>query len=114
MVMIKKKKHTKWQKYLHTKTETNYAHYKVARNNVITELRRSKNNYEKDLTAKMKISSSGAMYAPKPRKKSNICQLELPDGSLTNASQEKAEILNKYFTSVFFCGGIGSFTRLSR
>ena len=31
----------------------------------------------------------------------NIGQLELPDGSSTNDNQEKAEILNDYFASVF-------------
>ena len=41
------------------------------------------------------------MYAPKIRTKSNIGQLELPDGSSTNDSQEKAEILNNYFSRVF-------------
>ena len=54
MVAIKQK-HTKWQKYLHNKTEHNYTQYKVARNYVITELCRSKYNYEKDLAAKIKV-----------------------------------------------------------
>ena len=33
--------------------------------------------------------------------KSNIGQLELLDGSSTNDNQEKEEILNNYFASVF-------------
>ena len=37
--------------------------------------------------------------------KSNIGQFELPDGSYTNDNQEKAEILNSYFASVFAVEG---------
>ena len=36
---------------------------------------------------------------------SNIGQFELPDGSYTNDNQEKAEILNSYFASVFTVEG---------
>ena len=37
--------------------------------------------------------------------KSNIGQFELPDGSYTNDNQEKAEILNSYFASIFAAEG---------
>ena len=98
-----RKKHTKWQKYLHNKTEENYTLYKSARNEVITELRRSKYNYEKDLATRIKTDNKlfWSYVRSKIRTKSNICQLELPDGSSTNYNQEKAEILNNYFASVF-------------
>ena len=97
------KKHTKWQKYLHNKTEENYTLYKSARNEVITELRRSKYNYEKDLATRIKTDNKlfWSYVRSKIRTKSNIGQLELPDGSSTNDNQEKTEILNNYFASVF-------------
>ena len=71
MVAIKKK-HTKWHKYLNNKTEQNYTKYKVARNNVITELDRSKYNYERDLAAKIKTEISSSTYAPKPRQNQTL------------------------------------------
>ena len=102
-----KKKHTKWQKYLHNKSDQNYTQYKIARNNVITKLRRSKYNYEKDLAAKIKTDNKlfWSYVHSKMKTKSNIGQFELPDGSYTNDNQEKAEILNSYFASVFAVEG---------
>ena len=41
----------------------------------------------------------------KMKTKSNIGQLELPDGGLTNDSQQKAEILYSYFAIVFTVEG---------
>ena len=94
-------------KYLHNKTNQNYDHYKTARNDVIRELRRSKYNYERDLAAKIKTDNKlfWSYVRSKMKTKSNIGQLELPDGSLTNDSQQKAEILNSYFASVFTVEG---------
>ena len=37
-----RKKHTKWEKYLHSKTNQNYEIYKESRNMVKAEMRRSK------------------------------------------------------------------------
>ena len=67
---------------------------------MITELRRSKYNYEKDLAAKIKTDNK-----LKLKTKSNIGKFELPDGSYTNDNQEKAELLNSYFASVFAVEG---------
>ena len=98
-----KKKHTKWLKYQHSKTDENYTQYKIARNAAISVLRKSKYSYEKDLDAKIKIDSKlfWNNVRSKINTKSNIGQLETPDGSCTNADNEKAEILNNYFASVF-------------
>ena len=103
MVAIKKK-HTKWQKYLHNKSDPNH---KIARNNVITELRISKYNYENDLAAKIKTDNKlfWSYVRSKMKTKSNIGQFELPDGSYTNDNQEKAEILSSYCASVFAVEG---------
>ena len=98
-----KKKHTKWQKFLHNKTDHNYTQYKMARNNVISELRRSKYSYEKDLASKIKTDNKlfWSYVRSKIKTKSNIGQMESIDGNYTNDNQEKAEILNSYFASVF-------------
>ena len=70
---------------------------------MIAVLGRSKYNYENDLSTRIKTDNklfwSYARF--KIKTKSNIGQLELPDGSSTNANQEKAEILNNYFASFF-------------
>ena len=52
-----RKKHTKWQKYKHGKTTANYKIYKKARNLVISELKKGKYLYEKDLAAKIKTDN---------------------------------------------------------
>ena len=103
-----KKKHTKWQKFLHNKTDHNYTQYKMARNNVISELRRSKYSYEKDLASKIKTDNKlfWSYVRSKIKTKSNIGQMESPDGNYTNDNQEKAEILNSYFASVFEMEGL--------
>lgn len=51
------KKHSKWEKYLHCKSNQNYENYKESRNRVITEMRRSKYEYEKNLATKIKTDS---------------------------------------------------------
>ena len=70
---------------------------------MITELRRSKYNYEKDVFVKIKPDNKlfWSYVCSKMKTNSNIGQLELPDGSYTNDIQEKADILNSYFASVF-------------
>ena len=73
---------------------------------MITELRRSKYNYEKDLAAWIKTDKlMWTDLRSKMKTKSNIGQFELPDGSYTNDNQEKAEILNSYFASIFVVEG---------
>ena len=67
---IKKNKHAKWPKNKHCKTTANYGVYKKARNLVISELRKGKYLYEKDLAAEIKhiISSSGDMFDQKVKR----------------------------------------------
>lgn len=102
-------KHTKWEKYLHCKTSQNYEIYKQARNKVITEMRRSKYDYEKNLATKIKTDSKlfWSYVRSKLKTKGELGQLEKQDGTLTSDSQEKAELLNKYFASVFEIEGLG-------
>ena len=76
---------------------------KLARNEVVSELRRSKYGYEQDLATKIKTDNKlfWSYVCSKIKTKSNFGHLELPDGSFTNDNQERAEILNSYFASVF-------------
>ena len=104
-----KYKHSKWTKYQHCKSDVNYAQYKIARNLVISELRKAKYNYETDLAAKIKTNYKlfWGCVRFKLKTKSMIGQLEAPDGSLTDDSQDKANLLNNYFVSVFQTEGLG-------
>ena len=77
---------------------------------VISELRKAKYNYEKDLTAKIKTNNKlfWGYVRSKLKTKSMIRQLEAPDGSLLiDDSQAKANLLNNYFLSVFRTEGLG-------
>ena len=50
-------KNTKWQKYMHCKSNIDYDHYKAARNRVTAGLRNDKYNFEQDLAAKIKTDN---------------------------------------------------------
>ena len=98
------------KKYSHNKSDQNYTQYNTAKiNSVITELRRSKYNYAKDLAAKIKTGNKlfWSYICSKMKTQSNLGQFkfELPDGSYTKDNQEKAEILNSYLASVFAVEG---------
>ena len=98
-----KQKHSKWTKYLHCKSDGNYHQYKIARNKVISELRKAKYYHEKNLAAKIKTDSKlfWAYVRSKLKTKSAIWQLESPDGLVVDGNQERANLLNKYFAGVF-------------
>ena len=70
---------------------------------MIIELRRSKYNYENELAVRIKTDNKRfwSYVRSKIKTKSTIGQLGLPDGSYTNDNQEKAELMNSYFASVF-------------
>ena len=69
---------------------------------VKAELRRSKYEYEKDLTTKIKTDSKlfWSYVRSKQKTKGKLGQLETDNGTLTNDSLAKAEVLNSYFASV--------------
>ena len=98
-----RKKHSKWEKFLHCKTNQNYEIYKDARNKVITEMRRSKYEYEKNLATQIKTDPKlfWSYVRSKLKTKGKLGQLKTQNDTLTNDSQEKAEVLNTYFASVF-------------
>ena len=98
-----KQKHSKWTKYQHCKSDTNYDQYKKARNLVISELRKAKYYHEKDLATKIKTNSQlfWGYVRSKLKTKSAIGQLEAANGMIIDNNQERANLLNDYFASVF-------------
>ena len=98
-----KQKHSKWTKYQHCKTDTNYDQYKKARNLVISELRKAKYYHEKDLATKIKTNSKlfWGYVRSKLKTKSAIGQLEAANRMIIDNNQERTNLLNDYFASVF-------------
>ena len=98
-----KKKHTKWQKYKHCTTTANYEVYKKARDLVITELRKGKYLYEKDLAAKIKTDNKlfWGYVRSKSKTKSTVNKLMNGEWKVSESNHETACILNKFFASVF-------------
>jgi hypothetical protein len=98
-----KEKKKRWTKYLYCKSDINYERYKIARNNVIYELRTAKYHYEQDLANKIKTDSKlfWKYVKSKTKTKSVLNKMEMPSGDYTSTNQEVADILNNYFSSVF-------------
>ena len=98
-----KNKHSKWTKFQHCKSDNNYNQYKIARNKTIAELRKAKYLHEKDLAANIKTNSKlfWGYVRSKLKTKSAIGQLQGQDGAEIDDNQEKADLLNSYFASVF-------------
>ena len=84
-------------------TNRNYVIYKSARNQAKAELGKAKYEYEKDLASKIKTDNKlfWSYVGSKMKTKSSSGELEMPNGDLTSDSQEKADILNNFFVSVF-------------
>ena len=93
-----RKKHTKWQKYKHCKTTA-----RKARNLVISELRKGKYLYEKDLAAKIKTDNKlfWGYVRSKSKTTFTVSKLMNEEGKVSESNQETACILNKFFASVF-------------
>ena len=66
-------------------------------------MRRSKYEFERNLATKIKTDSKlfWSYIRSRLKTKSKLTQLEKHDGTLTNDSREKAEVLNQYFATVF-------------
>ena len=64
-------------------------------------MRQSKYDYEKNLATKIKTDSKLFLSYLRSKLKTTgkLVQLETEDGTLTNDSREKAEVLNTYFAS---------------
>ena len=84
-------------------TNRNYDTCKSARNQAKAELSKAKYEYEKDLSNKIKTDNKlfWSYVRSKMLTKSSLGELEMPNGNLTSDSQEKADILNYFFVSVF-------------
>ena len=70
-------KHRKWKRYKYCKSVQNFTNYKIARNSVVKELRKSKYNYEKDLATRIKTDSK-LFWSQNQNKVNNRCLKNRP------------------------------------
>ena len=84
-------------------TQDNYNSYARARNQVKWETRKFIVNKEKTLAKDVKLNPKRFYQYISSKHKVNdpVADLIKPDGSLTNSDDEKAEVLNNFFSSIF-------------
>ena len=98
-----KKKHSSWKRYTRTKQYRDYEAYIKARNAATKEVKKTKKKFEKDLAAEVKENPKAfwKYVRSKTKVKTGIKDLKKEDGSFAHSDDEKAEMLNSFFASVF-------------
>ena len=98
-----RKKHKAWAKIVGSPTAENYILYKKARNQAWWETRKAVKNYEKEIAANMKNNPKlfWKYVNSKLKIRQPLSDLTKPDGKLTTTEEEKAEVQNNFFSSVF-------------
>ena len=97
------KKRRAWTKLRHCNNTVNCEKYKFHRNQCTNSIRIAKHEYEKNicLNVKDKPKVLWSYIKSKSKTRDKICDLMQEDGELTSYNKEKAEVLNKFFSSVF-------------
>jgi hypothetical protein len=97
-----------YQRYLQTREGTDYLEYCKARNQVKRSCRRAIREFEKKIAAEAK-NNPKAFYAyarSKLKTKEGIADLEDGKGSTATSDEDKANVLNDFFCSVFMKEGL--------
>ena len=108
-----KKKHNAYKRWMITKDGRDYQKYKQQRNASKARVRKSILEFEKRIAQSIKKSNKGYWkYAnSKLKSKSKVPDLKLSDESHTSNDQEKADILNEFFSSVFTHEDLNNFPK---
>ena len=98
-----RKKHKLYRRWLQTQDGKDYQEYCKIRNKAKRDCRKAKRKLEKEVAkdAKRNPKRFWSYTKEKTKTKSGVADLKKPDGSKTNSDQEKAELLNNFFESVF-------------
>ena len=98
-----KQKQKLFRKYMETRDNEDHKMYRRSRNQVRWECRQAAKNHERSIANDAKSNPKGVFnYAKKKMKtKTGIADLTKEDGSLAYSSEEKANVLNDFFSSVF-------------
>ena len=102
MNLIKRKRRVHI-KFLNTRNPNDKENYNKARNEVTTALRRDRICFERNISKQIKNNNKLFWrYVNSQRStKANIPNLQRKDGSMATTDEEKAEVLNQHFSSVF-------------
>eukprot|EP00057_Strongylocentrotus_purpuratus_P009185 XP_011663659.1 PREDICTED: RNA-directed DNA polymerase from mobile element jockey-like [Strongylocentrotus purpuratus] len=102
LAKVKKKYHA-WKRYTATKHFRDYEAYIKLRNEATKDVRSAKIKFERRLAQEIKENPKGFWnyVRSKTKVKSGISDLIKEDGSKTTSDEEKAEVLNEFFASVF-------------
>ncbi len=113
MAKIKKKWHA-YKRYRETKEGQDHQLYVRARNQAKWAVRQAKKAYEKSITKEVKKNPKVFYKYAKSKLKtrSGIADLEKDDGEKTRSIDEKAEVLNNFFASVFTKEALGEIPQL--
>ena len=98
-----KKKHNAYKRWIQSSTGTNYIKYRQQCNKVKAMTRKSIKVFEKSITDKIRSNpKSFWKYANSKRKcKIKIGDLTADNGSIIDSDENKVDLLNSFFTSVF-------------
>ena len=98
-----KKKYHAWKRYTATKQYEDYQIYVKLRNAATYGVRSAKREFEKKLADEIKVNpkSFWSYVRSKTKVKKGISDLDKEDGTRTQNDEEKADVLNKFFASVF-------------
>ena len=97
------RKRRAWTKLRNCNNTENCDNYKSKRNMCTNVIRTAKQQYEKSicLNVKDKPKVFWSYIKSKSKTRDKVCDLIQEDGSLTANNKEKADVLNKFFSSVF-------------
>ena len=98
-----KNKHKTWNRYKKNPNHENWEIYSTNRNQATAKIKEAKLNYENKLAAEVKDKPKNfwAYVKSKTSSKSNIRELRNDKNELITQNDEKVEMLNNYFSSVF-------------
>ena len=99
-----KKKYNLFKKYLVSKSGIDYIKYIKVRNNCNKVIKNARRQYEQDIARYGKLNPKKFWRYVQERTKVNVGvgTLKCEDGSLVTDDSRKAEVLNKFFSTVFY------------
>ena len=100
---LRKQKRTRWGEYARSKSSSDYDRYVESRNQLRKVTRRLRRDFETKLATELKTNPKAFWRYTNTRlkTKAGIDALENEAGEVSSHPKEKAEILNRYFSSVF-------------